>query len=145
MLRTEIRSSISRKHTDKLIDWSIRNHPDQAAVRDSKIQDGYERTNIWKITPAHSKKHPAVFPDELAERVINYYSFKNDVVLDPFAGSGTTCRAAHKLQRRFCYIEQKEEYVDDFKSEFDNWFHEDSKLVNCINTSPIISSKLLFG
>ena len=136
---------VYRKHTDKLIDWSIRNHPDQAAVRDSKIQDGYERTNIWKITPTHSKKHPAVFPDELAERVINYYSFKNDVVLDPFAGSGTTCRAAHKLQRRFCYIEQKEEYVDDFKSEFDNWFHEDSKLVNCINTSPIISSKLLFG
>ena len=136
---------VYRKHTDKLIDWSIRNHPEPDAVKESKVDDGYERTNIWKITPAHSKKHPAIFPDELAEKVIRYYSFKNDVVLDPFAGSGTTCRVAHKLQRRFCYIEQKEEYVNDFKEEFCNWFHEDSKLVNCINTAPVISDQLLFG
>ena len=135
---------VYRKHTEKLIDWSIRNHPDQESVKGSKIKDGYERTNIWKITPVHSKKHPAIFPDELAEKVIGYYSFKNDVVLDPFGGSGTTCRIAHKMQRRFCYIEQKGEYVDDFKREFDNWFVEDTRLVNCINTSPLISNKLLF-
>ena len=128
---------VYRKHTEKLIDWSIRNHPNQDLVKESKIEDGYEKTNIWKITPAHSKKHPAIFPDELAEKVIKYYSFKEDVVLDPFAGSGTTCRLANNLGRRFCYIEQKEEYVNDFKEEFCNWFNGDLRLVNYINTSPV--------
>lgn len=136
---------VYRKHTDKLIDWSIRNHPDQNLVKESKIKDGYERTNIWKITPAHSRKHPAIFPDELAEKVITYYSFKNDVVLDPFAGSGTTCRIANKLNRRFCYIEQKEEYVNDFKEEFDSWYNGDLRVVNYINTQPVTSKQLLFN
>ena len=103
---------VYRKKTDKLIDWHIRKHPDQQAVQDSKIEDGYEVTNIWKITPAHCKDHPAVFPQELAEKVIQYYSFKNDVILDPFAGTGTTMRAAIRLQRRFAMLEQEPKYVD---------------------------------
>lgn len=80
---------VYRKKTDKLIDWHIRKHPDQKIVAQSKIEDGYETTNIWKIHPANHSKHPAVFPLELAEKVIKYYSFKNDVILDPFAGTGT--------------------------------------------------------
>jgi len=102
---------VYRKKTDKLIDWLIRKHPDQQAVADSKIQDGYETTNIWKITPAHCKEHPAIFPMELAEKVITYYSFKNDVVLDPFGGTGTTAKAAIKLNRRFAIFEKEEEYA----------------------------------
>lgn len=128
---------VYRKHSEHLIDWSIRNHPDKKAVEDSKIEDGYEVTNIWRITPAHSKKHPAIFPDELAEKVIKYYSFKKDVVLDPFGGSGTTARMAFKTGRRFCYIEKKEEYVDDFKNELQDWYTDDVDLLNCINTSKI--------
>lgn len=136
---------VYRKHTVKLIDWSIRNHPDRKAVEKSKIADGYEKTNIWKITPAHSKKHPAIFPDDLAERVIRYYSFENDVILDPFSGSGTTCRVAYELKRRFCYIEQKEEYVDDFKEDLQKWYFGDVEEINFINTSHIVTSQLLFG
>ncbi|MDE5757803.1 MAG: site-specific DNA-methyltransferase, partial [Allobaculum sp.] len=132
-------------HTDKLIDWSIRNHPDRKAIEKSKIADDYEKTNIWKITPAHSKKHPAIFPDELAEKVIRYYSFENDVVLDPFSGSGTTCRVAHELKRRFCYIEQKEEYVDNFKEDLQKWYFSDVEEINFMNTSHIVTSQLLFG
>lgn len=88
---------VYRKHTDLLIDWFIRNHPDRVTVDDSKISDGYERTNVWKINPSTNSKHPAAFPKELAEKVIRYYSFKGDVVLDPFAGSGTVGRAASDL------------------------------------------------
>jgi hypothetical protein len=55
----------------------------------SHIGDDYERTNVWQIKPAHDKRHPAIFPLELAEKVISYYSFKEDVVLDPFAGIST--------------------------------------------------------
>lgn len=102
---------VYRKKTDRLIDWLIRKHPDQQAVADSKIADGYEVSNIWKITPAHSKIHPAVFPLELAEKVIRYYSFKNDVVLDPFGGTGTTAKAAILLDRRFAIFEKEESYA----------------------------------
>ena len=91
---------VYRKHTTKLIDWNIRNHPNPDLVKESKILCEYERTNIWRITPEHDKRHPAIFPLKLAEKVIEYYSFKNDVVLDPFAGIGTVGKAAIKLGRR---------------------------------------------
>lgn len=106
---------VYRKHTDKLIDWLIRKHPDQQAVLESKIADGYETTNVWRITPAHCKEHPAIFPSELAEKVISYYSFKNDVVLDPFGGIGTTAHAAIKLGRRFAIFEKEEIFIKIFE------------------------------
>lgn len=101
---------VYRKRTDKLIDWNLKNHPDQDAVSASLIEDGYERTNIWKIHPAHNKQHPAVFPEMLAERVIKYYSFCGDMVLDPFAGLGTTGRVAGRLGRRFLMVERGRSY-----------------------------------
>lgn len=106
---------VYRKHSDKLIDWLIRKHPNQDDVLSSKIADGYEVTNVWKITPAHSKEHPAIFPIELAEKVISYYSFRNDVVLDPFGGLGTTIKAAIKLKRRFATFELEEKYMKHIK------------------------------
>ena len=109
---------VYRKKTDKLIDWLIRKHPDQQSLLESKIGDGYEVTNVWKITPAHNKNHPAVFPIELAEKVIQYYSIKNDVVLDPFAGTGTTGKAAIKLKRRFALLEQDPAYMELIKKDF---------------------------
>lgn len=111
---------VYRKKTDKLIDWLIRKHPDQEAVKASKIADGYEVTNVWKIPPAHCKEHPAVFPAELAEKVISYYSFKNDVVLDPFGGTGTTAKAAAMLGRRFVLFEMEPRYVKLIKKYFIN-------------------------
>lgn len=102
---------VYRKKTDKLIDWLIRKHPLQDIVKESKIEDGYEVTNVWKIHPAHSKEHPAIFPIELAQKVIKYYSFKNDVVLDPFGGIGTTARAAISLSRRFALFEKDKKYL----------------------------------
>lgn len=106
---------VYRKKSDHLIDWLIRKHPNQDLVKDSKIQDGYEVTNIWKICPAHSKEHPAIFPLELAEKVIQYYSFKNDVVLDPFGGLGTTAIAALKNERRFASFELEKKYAEIMK------------------------------
>jgi DNA modification methylase len=103
---------VYRKHTDLLIDWHIRNHPDQEVVKASKIADSYERTNVWKINPVTNSKHPAAFPVELAEKVITYYSFKGDVVLDPFAGSGTVGLAAASLDRRFVLFESNFNYIE---------------------------------
>jgi DNA modification methylase len=125
---------VYRKKTDKLIDWLIRKHPDQDLVAESKIKDGYETTNLWKIHPSYNKKHPAVFPLELAEKVIQYYSFKNDVILDPFGGTGTTGKAAVKNGRRFVLFEQDEEYMKLIKNDVFNWLQKEANKINWINT-----------
>ena len=54
---------------------------------------------IWNLTGASSREHPAPFPLELALRLVRMYSFVNDIVLDPFVGTGTTMLAAIKSGR----------------------------------------------
>ncbi|MCP4130683.1 MAG: site-specific DNA-methyltransferase [bacterium] len=128
---------VYRKKTDKLIDWHIRKHPDQDIVKKSKIKDDYEKTNIWKIHPSYDKAHPAIFPLELAEKVISYYSFINDIVLDPFGGIGTVGKAASKLERRFVLFEINPEYIKEIRSKIENWLKNEVKSVNWINCEPI--------
>lgn len=53
-----------------------------------------------------------MFPKALAHRVIKLYTDKNDVVLDPFLGSGTTAVAAIETNRRFIGIEKMQKYFD---------------------------------
>lgn len=101
---------VYRKKTDKLIDWNLRNHHDLDLIEQSKILGEYDRTNVWNIHPSHSKVHPATFPEELVERVIRYYSFKQDLVLDPFGGSGTVARVAYKMDRRFLLVDNESKY-----------------------------------
>ena len=72
--------------------------------------------SVWDVpSRGHGQreygKHPAPFPLELAERVVKLWSYVGDVVLDPFAGSGTTCVAAKKLGRRFVGFDVVAEYV----------------------------------
>jgi len=70
--------------------------------------------SIWSFQTESAKKigHPAPFPLELPHRLINLYSYEDDVVLDPFAGSGTTCLAALQNNRNYVGYEIVEEYVD---------------------------------
>ena len=135
---------VYRKHTDRLIDWNIRFHPDQQLVRASRIGDDYERTNVWRIKPAHDSRHPAIFPLELAEKVIRYYSFKDDVVLDPFAGIGTVGKAAVKLGRRFVLVEQEPSYVEVIREEVKSWLGQQAKEILVINCPPIEPEDTLF-
>ena len=135
---------VYRKQTSKLIDWCIRAHPDQALVKASKIGDDYERTNLWRIKPAHDERHPAIFPVELAEKVIAYYSFKCEVVLDPFAGIGTVGKAAVKLGRRFVLIERDARYVEIMRAEAKTWLGEESRNILTINSPPIDPNDVLF-
>ena len=128
---------VYRKKTEKLIDWHIRKHPDQQLVNASRIADGYEATNVWKIHPAHSRKHPAVFPAELAEKVIRYYSFMHDVVLDPFGGIGTVGEVAARLDRRFVLFEINEDYVCEIKNRIEGWLKNGVGDVNWINCDPV--------
>jgi site-specific DNA-methyltransferase (adenine-specific) len=76
------------------------------------------RTNIWKINSglgtsdriAH--KHPAIFPEQLAEDHIISWSNEKDIVLDPFMGSGTTAVSAIRLKRNYIGFDVSEEYCE---------------------------------
>ncbi|MYC13753.1 MAG: restriction endonuclease subunit M, partial [Gemmatimonadetes bacterium] len=108
---------VYRKETDRLIDWNMRQY-DKETVEESKVEDGYETSNVWEIAPKHDKVHSAVFPVELCRRVVKYYSFKGDLVFDPFAGSGTFGKVAESLNRFFFLTEQELEYFDYMKINF---------------------------
>jgi site-specific DNA-methyltransferase (adenine-specific) len=60
---------------------------------------------IWTITGASTREHPAPFPLELANRLVRMFSFHGDTVLDPFSGTGTTMLAAMKADRNSVGIE----------------------------------------
>jgi DNA modification methylase len=135
---------VYRKRSDLLIDWFIRNHPDKETIRASKIKDGYERTNVWRINPRTNSDHPAAFPIELAEKVIKYYSFKGDVVMDPFAGSGTVGAAAVKSDRRFVLFEINPEYVDIIRRDAPKWLGKGAEQILWINTPPLKQVEQLF-
>jgi DNA modification methylase len=107
---------VYRKHTKRLIDWNIRTHPNQELVQTS-----------------NDTKHPAVFPEELATKVITYYSFVDDVVLDPFAGSGTVGLAATKLNRRFVLVDKEPKYIDVIRERAKKWLGKEAADVLCIN------------
>jgi modification methylase len=65
---------------------------------------------IWNITGASTKQHPAPFPLELATRLVRMFSFTDDTVLDPFCGSGTTMIAALRAGRNSIGVEIDPEY-----------------------------------
>jgi site-specific DNA-methyltransferase (adenine-specific) len=69
--------------------------------------------SVWTFPAVSAKKigHPAPFPEELPHRLIQLYTFKDDVVLDPFAGSGTTCLAALNDQRHYVGYDTNPDYI----------------------------------
>jgi site-specific DNA-methyltransferase (adenine-specific) len=84
------------------------------------VPDFSPRNNIWKYnigkgfnsSDKESHEHPAIFPEKLAEDHILSWSDPGNVVLDPFAGSGTTCKMAKKNGRVYVGIEISREYCD---------------------------------
>lgn len=117
---------VYRKQTEKLLDWNIKNY-DANTIETSKVEDGYETTNAWKIDPCFDKVHSAIFPIQLCRRIIQYYSYKGDLVFDPFGGSGTVGQVAKELERFFFITEQKTEYFEYIKSKIKSQLFNDVK------------------
>lgn len=68
----------------------------------------------WSIAPERNMKkfnHPAMFPEELVERVLKLFSFKGDLILDPFNGAGTTTFVAKRLNRHYLGIDISDDYT----------------------------------
>ena len=74
--------------------------------------------NIWIYNTGGASgdkfngKHPAIFPEKLARDHIISWSNEGDLVLDPFVGSGTTCKMAKQLNRNYIGIDISQEYID---------------------------------
>ncbi len=100
---------VYRKSTDKLIDWNMKQYTSEI-IEESKVDEPYETTNVWQINPKSDKVHSAIFPEELCERVIQYYSYKGDLIFDPFGGSGTLARVAKALGRTYFTTEKEPLY-----------------------------------
>ena len=102
---------VYRKECNFLIDKNIEEYknfkPD--------FKENIYTSNCWYIAPAYKKEHPAIFPEELCERVLKYYSYPEDVVLDPFAGSGTFGKIALKNNRIPILCEKNVEYINYIK------------------------------
>ena len=70
--------------------------------------------DVWRMRPESAKRigHPAPFPVELPKRLIRLYTYRDDLVLDPFIGSGTTAVAAKMLGRRYVGYDLDPSYVE---------------------------------
>ena len=70
--------------------------------------------SVWKFAAERASKvgHPAPFPVELPYRLIQLYTFEDEIVLDPFVGSGTTCIAALKTKRKYVAYDIDKKYCD---------------------------------
>jgi site-specific DNA-methyltransferase (adenine-specific) len=95
--------------------------PVDAAIKEkSKISKEewreYTKT-VWTIANTRRDDHPAVFPVEIPHRLTKLFSFYGETVLDPFAGTGTTARAAIPLGRRAVCVDQNGTYVRTIKKE----------------------------
>ena len=71
---------------------------------------------LWKFPPETRMmklyNHPAVFPEELPRRLIQQLTYEDDIVLDPFSGSGTTCAIAKSLKRKYIGTEMSKNYYE---------------------------------
>lgn len=102
---------VFQKPSKYLIDKIVRSYQGEIKEK-SLVEDGYERSNVWYINPETKSKHPAPYPEELCEKLIKYYSYCGDIVLDMFLGSGTTGVASVKNNRNFIGIDISEEYCE---------------------------------
>lgn len=93
--------------------WNRTSEEKNNNVIDLSDYQGEKSKNVWKIRPVAPQEniHPCPFPIELADRIIQLYSYKNDIVIDIFTGSGQTNIAAEKLGRRHVGIETQSEYI----------------------------------
>ena len=102
---------VFRKPGGGLIDKITRSYSGDL-LKQSLVEDGYERSNVWKINPETKSKHSGPFPVELPHKLVSYYSYVGDLVLDPFMGSGTTGVSCKKLNRSFIGIEKDDRYFE---------------------------------
>ena len=100
---------VFKKPSKFLIDKVVRSYTGEVRQA-SLVTSDYERSNVWRINPDTASLHPAPYPAELSDKLIQYYSYVGDVVVDPFMGGGTTALSAKKYGRNYIGFEINREY-----------------------------------
>ncbi|HYA45016.1 MAG TPA: site-specific DNA-methyltransferase, partial [Acidimicrobiales bacterium] len=93
------------------VERAAKGYPSEATIfRDEFLE---ATVDIWQIPPESATRvgHPAPFPVELPQRFIDLYTYREDLVLDPFMGSGTTAVAALRTGRHFLGYDTDPRYV----------------------------------
>jgi len=85
-----------------------------SVIPEAKHREWFQQ--IWTVHGASTKRHPAPYPLELAERLVRMFSFVGDTVMDPFMGTGTTCLAAALTGRNSIGVEVEPSYFAMAKS-----------------------------
>lgn len=75
-----------------------------------RIAGAFDRSDLWHIAPVSRSDHSAPYPIDLPERLIRYYTWSGDAVIDPYMGSGTTGVACVNMGRQFVGIERDDKY-----------------------------------
>ena len=91
----------------------------------------------WSVAPERNMKkykHDAMFPEELVKRLLKLFSYKNDIVLDPFNGAGTTTKVAKQLNRKFIGIDISEEYCKTAEDRLNDCFNISKKEKDLFNS-----------
>lgn len=111
---------VFQKPMNGLIDKIVRSYVGDIKEQSLVVGD-YERTNVWYISPKTNSKHPAPFPIQLSDNLVEYYSYVGDNILEPFCGSGTTLASCKKLRRNYVGFEIHKEYYDMTNERLEKW------------------------
>lgn len=117
----------------ELIFWLIKDKP--------KVnkKDSFFKSEIWRIEPSKNNSHPAPFPTQLCENCIKLSTNENDLILDPFCGSGSTGVACKKTNRDFIGIELDEKYFNMAKQRIENGFIQEEITEEKLKEFPLFS------
>ena len=124
---------VAREHGLRMANGEVIENSANKIDKKRQIKEYGVRFNIWRIVNSSSKgdkialKHPASFPEKLAEDHILSWSNEGDVVLDPMCGSGTTCKMAILNNRNYFGIDCSEEYCNISKQRIEDALHEDKE------------------
>lgn len=110
----------ARKNANRQINGELTPNSAWKLDPNRRIADYGRRNNIWKYSVGKGHmtkdeiayKHPAIFPEKLVYDHVISWSNPDDIILDPFSGSGTTCKVAKLLNRNFIGIDVSQEYCN---------------------------------
>lgn len=110
-------SSPYLKYTWEYVEYFYKGSPKHAGDRKdidiTPVEFKTWTTAKWSIAPERRMKefrHPAMFPEELVERILKLFTYRNDVIYDPFSGAGTVCVVCERLDRRYIGTDISEKY-----------------------------------
>ena len=117
----------SKGRFDRAVRPADRDAQDKPAQGSAAVDEFMEATvDIWDIRPESATRvgHPAPFPVELPKRLIDLYTYRGDLVLDPFMGAGTTAVAAVRTGRHYVGCDTDSGYVDLARQRVEQAEHE---------------------